>query len=98
MDSEGLRFSQTCLGHEDVLSAEAIIRACIVMIHFWDGNVGIRAKIRQSGYFRLCLDPWHETTSDSRYDLMTIDESDEIGLVKSPFVKMSCQRSIKSDS
>jgi hypothetical protein len=68
------------LGHEDVLSTEAVVRVGVVVIDERNGEVCVLAQKVHGRDFRFGFDPGHEPASNPRDEFRAIDEGDQISL------------------
>ena len=68
------------LGHEDVLSTEAVVRTGVVVIDGRNGEVCVLSQKVHGRYFRFGLDPGHAPPSNPRDEFKAIDESNQISL------------------
>lgn len=87
------------LGHDNVLSAETIIWVGIMVVDGRNWNGGMLAEVAHGGDFRLSFEVGQESPSNSGYDFLAIEESNEIALCKCgdvsiPQVSEGSQRSI----
>jgi len=64
----------THFGHEDEFTTQTIVRIGIVMINRGDRYFCLVTQIVYRGYFRLGLQPWHESTCYSSNDVKVIDQ------------------------
>jgi len=68
------------LGHEDILSTEAVVRTRIVVIDGRDGEVCVLPQKVHSCHLGFGLDPGHAPTGNPRDEFKAIDESNQISL------------------
>lgn len=50
------------------------------MIYPWHGYGRFFTKIAHRGHLRFCLESGHESPGDTRNQLFTVDERDNVGL------------------
>lgn len=75
---EGRRYLY--LGHEDILSTEAVVRAGVVVKDGGNGEVCVLSHKVHGRHFGFGLDSGHEPASNPRDELEPIDEGDQISL------------------
>ena len=71
-----LWISCTYLGHDDILTTKAVIWVGVIVVDVRNWNVGTLTQVLHRRDLGLCLEPWHETASDTRNYFFTARECD----------------------